>query len=191
MLAFKQLSWLPLISLCCLPWTSARGQNASPATKGGVRAEAQILALSPKVARVGDRVTVTVRIKNVGKVPFYISNPMQMDSYRGGFLLVVTPPPGASVIGESGWADPVPGSRPDALTEAKELYLQLSPGAFYGGELTLPVIPMSPGKYKIELMRVPPGLSDETRGQIQDVLKGPVLSETVVAQPMYLQVSGK
>jgi|SRR5579863_3336124 len=191
MLAFKRIS-LPLVSLCCLPWTSAQGQNASAGTENGLRAEVRILSFSPKVARVGDRITVTAQIRNVGKVPFYISKAMQqMDSYRGGFMLVVTPPPGARGIGESGWADLAPGYRPDALPEAKEHYLLLSPGDFYGGKLALPIIPMSPGKYKIELMRIPPGLSDETQKQIQEALKSPVLSETAVAQPVYMQVSRK
>lgn len=194
MLPFKPTRWLPLLSLWGLLWTSAHGQNASSAAESGVRAEVQILSLSPKVARVGDRIRVTAQIRNVGEAPFYISKSMRMADSHGGFMLVVTSPPGASVasvMGESGWADRAPGFRPDALTEAKEHYLLLSPGAFYGGKLALPVVPMSPGRYKIELMRIPSVLSVEIQRQIQDAFAFPVLSETVVAQPMYLQVSGK
>jgi hypothetical protein len=143
--------------------------------------EAEVLVSGAKVSRVGERPTLTLQVKNVGKKPFYITRAIEAFDYHGGFQVVVTPPAGGRMEHGVAAADYV--GRVDIMKEAQDFIL-LVPGAMYGGTITVLDKPLSPGSYQIAVRRVPLLISDAMKEKLRAGLKFPVLLDTVESAPI-------
>ena len=75
------------------------------------------------------------------------------------------------------------------LKEARESWILLQPGEFYGATVPLSTVQLSPGTWKVVGRRSPPRVTDELREQLRMALKFPVLLETVDSKPVFLKVA--
>ncbi len=180
----QQAVALALLILATLSATEVSGQ--SPDASEGTAPQAEVLVSGAKRSRVGERPTLTIQIKNVGKRPFYITRAIECFDYHGGFQVVVTPPAGAR-MNHSVAAGNYFG-RVDIMKEAQDFIL-LVPGALYGGTITSLDQPLSPGIYRITVRRIPLLISDGTKEKLRTGLKFPVLLNTVESAPISWKVS--
>ena len=164
--------------------TEMCGQSADASE--GTAPQAEVLVSCAKRSRVGERPTLTIQIKNVGKRPFYITRAIEAFDYHGGFQVVVTPPAGARMVHSVAAGDYF--GRVDIMKEAQDFIL-LVPNAMYGGTITSLDQPLSPGTYRISVRRVPLLISDGMKEKLRTGLKFPVLLNTVEAAPISWKVS--
>ena len=148
--------------------------------------KAEVLISAPQQSRVGEVLKVTVQIKNVGTVPFYVTRAIQMFDYHGGFEVMVTPPPGARMQGGAAAGDYF--GKVDITKETQDFVL-LIPGAMYGGTIPVIPVPYSPGTYKIHAKRVPPLIPESTKEKLLSTLRFPFLFDTVESKSISIAVS--
>jgi hypothetical protein len=175
---------IAFLILATLSATEMCGQSADASE--GTAPQAEVLVSGAKRSRVGERPTLTIQIKNVGKRPFYITRAIEAFDYHGGFQVVVTPPAGARMVHGVAAGDYF--GRVDILKEAQDFIL-LVPNAMYGGTITSLDQLLSPGTYRISVRRVPLLISDGMKEKLRTGLKFPVLLNTVEGAPISWKVS--
>ena len=171
-----------LVLLCLVVRARAQTHEVSESAKP----KSEVLVSASKKSRVGEPLTVTLQVKNVGKTPFYITRAIQAASYLGGFEVLVTPPPGARTDGGAVGGDFF--GQVDIMKQTEQFIL-LVPGAMYGGTITALTIPMSPGTYQIVGKRLPPLISGQVIEKLESVLKFPVLMDAEQSKPISIKVT--
>src|SRR5882672_8617743 len=104
---------------------------------------------------------------------------------RGGFEVLESVPPGARAIHTVRAGDPGPGGwQRDYLKEAREGWIVLHPGEFYGGRVPLrSFLPLSTGRYKLVAKWHPPSLTEKDKEQLRSGLKFPPILDAIESPP--------
>lgn len=158
----------------------------SQQTSEAVSPKAEVIMSVRSRNRVGERLTVTLQIKNVGKTPFYIAKALECFDYHGGFDVVVTPPAGGRMQGGAAAGDFF--GKLDIIKEAQNSSLLLMPGEKYGGTITSMAVPLSPGTYRIVGRHVPLAVTESGRDKLRTALKFPMLFDIVESKPQSVSV---
>jgi hypothetical protein len=147
------------------------------------------LTLNRQRCRVGTPIAVRFEIENTGSVPFYIPPVVEDMGSLGGFYVQVTSPPGTKAQRSVVAGDPIPGFHRDIVTDARQKWIVLRPGDFYGATRELNTfVPLSPGRFEIVVRHSAPRLSAGEEQQLRGELKFPVLLDALESAPVYLEV---
>jgi hypothetical protein len=174
-----------LISVAVCTPSGLPGQ--SPQVSEAVSPKAELVMSVRPRNRVGEGLTVTLEIKNVGKTPFYVAKALECFDYHGGFDVVITPPAGARIQGGAAAGDFF-GKR-DIIKEAQDASLLLMPGEMYGGTITSMAVPLSPGKYRIVGRHIPLLVTESAKEKLRAALKFPMLFDLVESKPQSVTVT--
>lgn len=180
----RMLEILVLTSLIVCTQGNLLGQSQQTSEAVSPKAEV-IMSVRPR-NRVGERLTVTLQIKNVGKTPFYIAKAVECSDYHGGFDLVVTPPAGGRMQGGAAAGDFF--GKLDIVKEVQDSSLLLMPGEEYGGTITSMAVPLSPGTYRIVGRHVPLAVTKGVKDKLRTTLKFPMLFDVVESKPKSVSI---
>jgi hypothetical protein len=178
------LGALILISFAVCSPSNLPGQPQQPSKV--VSPEADLIMSVRSTNPVGQALTVTLQMKNVGKTPFYITKALELLDYHGGFNVVVTPPVGARMDGGARAGDHF--GKVDIIKEAQDSCILLMPGEMYGGTITSLAIPHTPGTYRIVGRHIPLIVTEDVREKLRIALKFPMLFDTVQSKPESVSV---
>lgn len=192
-MAYKKSIWKLVVVLFLLTQTQSFGEADALNDASQLRIE---VTTTERWYRVGDRITLTVDVRNVGGTAIWVSKPGFASNLPGSIRISVTDSEGKALPNRLIVLESFPAS--PKCSEAFEEFLKqhqvLPAGAFFGIEQTIEQFgfdSLPPGRYVLRATYSDEGISGPCKDAVLKRARIPVFSGELTSQGVEIQVRSR